>query len=199
MSSRHRQSQGIQPFYFKIHISARCCLWYKKTEDELWSNSTHTSSCANDDNNQNHSFVPTRMQTGRQRTPNERTCFRIMEVCSASKKKSLQGLDNTSTAGIEAFETLETLVETLATNGAGTTWGRETAQRLRAGKKYLKCVYKCNLAPDEHCPDHCIQFALSDPGKHQFCRPCNHKHDLVCLQCQSIKEILNSLKEKVEN
>ena len=50
-------------------------------------------------------------------------------------QKSLQGLDNTSTAGIEAFETLETLVEMLATNGAGATWGRETAQGLRAGKK----------------------------------------------------------------
>ena len=35
----------------------------------------------------------------------ERTCFRIMEVCSASKQKSLQGLDNTSTAGAEAFQT----------------------------------------------------------------------------------------------
>ena len=130
---------------------------------------------------------------------NERTCFRIMQVCSASKQKSLQGLDNTSTAGIEAFETLETLVETLATNGAGATWGRETAQGLRAGKKYLKCDYKCNLGPDEHCPDHCIQFSLSDPGQDQFCSPCNHEHDLVCLQCQSLRQILNSIKEKVEN
>ena len=53
---------------------------------------------------------------------------------------------------------------------------------------------------DEHCPDHCIQFALSDPGQDQFCNPpCNHEHDLVCLQCQSCREILNSIKEKVEN
>lgn len=35
---------------------------------------------------------------------NERTCFRIVQVCSASKQKSLQGLANTSTAGIEAFD-----------------------------------------------------------------------------------------------
>ena len=124
---------------------------------------------------------------------------RIMEVCSASKKKSPQGLDNPWTPGIEAFETQEMLVETLATNCAGATWGRETAQRLRAVKKYLKCDYKCNLGPDEHCPDHCIQFALSDPGQDQFCSPCNYEHNLVCLQCQSIKEILNSIKEKVEN
>ena len=49
----------------------------------------------------------------------ERTCFRIMEVCRASKQKSLQGLDNTSTAGAEAFQTLESLVDTLVKNRAG--------------------------------------------------------------------------------
>ena len=75
VSSRHGQSQGIHSFYFKIHISTRCCLWYKKAKAELWNNSTHTSSCANDDNNQNHSFVSTRMQTGRQRTPERAHLF----------------------------------------------------------------------------------------------------------------------------
>ena len=99
---------------------------------------------------------------------NDRTCFRIMQVCSASKQKSLQGLNNTSTAGIEAFEKLETLVETLATNGAGATRGRETAQRLWARKKYLKFAYKCNLGPDERCPDHCIQFAYPILAKTSF-------------------------------
>lgn len=49
----------------------------------------------------------------------ERTCFRIMEVCRASKQKSLQGLDNTSTVGAEAFQTLESLVDTLVKNRAG--------------------------------------------------------------------------------
>ena len=34
----------------------------------------------------------------------ERTCFRLLKVCSASKQKSLQGLDNTSTAVEEAFK-----------------------------------------------------------------------------------------------
>ena len=56
---------------------------------------------------------------------NKRTCFRIMEVCIASKQKSLQGLHDTATSGAEAFETLETIVENLARNGAGVSWGRE--------------------------------------------------------------------------
>ena len=49
----------------------------------------------------------------------KRTCYRIIEVCSASKQKSLQGLDNTATAGTEAFELLESLVGQLSSNGAG--------------------------------------------------------------------------------
>lgn len=95
----------------------------------------------------------------------ERTCFRILEVCSASKQKSLQGLDNTSTTGAEAFETLETLVENLARNGAGLVWGREIGRALTAGRQYFKGEYKSHLGKDECCADHCTVFALSDPKK----------------------------------
>ena len=43
----------------------------------------------------------------------ERTCFRLLEICSASKQKSLQVLDNTSTTGEEAFETIASIVENI--------------------------------------------------------------------------------------
>ena len=65
----------------------------------------------------------------------ERTCFRLLEICSASKQKSLQGLDNTSTAGEEAFETIASIVENLGGHGAGETWSRATLRFLSAGKK----------------------------------------------------------------
>ena len=41
----------------------------------------------------------------------ERICFRLLEVCSASKQNSLQGLDNTSTTGEEVFETIASILE----------------------------------------------------------------------------------------
>ena len=62
----------------------------------------------------------------------ERTCFRLLEVCSASKQKSLQGLDNTSTTGKEALETIASLVENLGQHGAGATWTRDTLRSLSA-------------------------------------------------------------------
>ena len=85
----------------------------------------------------------------------ERTYFRLLEVCSASKQKSLQGLDNTCTTGEEAFETIASIVENLGRHGAGATWTRETLRSLSAGKNYLKSIYKGHLGPDEPCADHC--------------------------------------------
>ena len=70
--------------------------------------------------------------------------FRIIEVCSASKLKSLQ-----STAGAEAFQTLESLVDSLVKNGAGVTWGQNIGLPLTAGLQYLKGEYKSHLGPDE--------------------------------------------------
>ena len=98
----------------------------------------------------------------------ERTCFRLLEVCSASKQKSLQGLDNTSTTGEEAFETIASLAENLGQHGAGATWTRDTLRSLSAGKNYLKSVYKSHLEPEEACADHCTVFALSDPFEERF-------------------------------
>ena len=45
------------------------------------------------------------------------TLFKILEVQEASQRKSLQGLDNTAADGAAAFQTLETLVETLERGG----------------------------------------------------------------------------------
>ena len=127
---------------------------------------------------------------------NERTCFRIMEMCSASKQKSLQGLDDTSTSGAEAFETLETIVENLARNGAGVSWGREIGRALTAGRQYLKGDYKSLLGPDECCADHYTIFALSDPGRKEFASLCDHNHNLYCSEYQNIKYVLKDIEEK---
>ena len=128
----------------------------------------------------------------------ERTCFRIIGVCSASKQKSLQGLDNTSTAGAEAFETLQTLVDNLARNGAGVTWSHEIGRVLTAGKQYLKGEYKSHLGPGECCADHCTVYALSDPEREEFVFVCDHSHDLTCSNCQSIRNALQNIEEQIE-
>ncbi|CAH3153189.1 unnamed protein product [Porites lobata] len=82
----------------------------------------------------------------------EHTCFCLLEVCSTSKQKSLQGLDSTSTTGEEAYEVTASIVENV-----------DTLRSLWAGRNYLKSVYKSPLGLEEPCADHSTVFALLDP------------------------------------
>ncbi|XP_055997743.1 uncharacterized protein LOC125646321 [Ostrea edulis] len=68
-------------------------------------------------------------------------------------------------------------------------------------------VVAVHISESSTVPDHCREFALSDePGP--FGRKCEHKHDMVCINCEQIHELLSSisslisesnLKEKEEN
>ena len=70
------------------------------------------------------------------------TLLRILAVCPASTRKSLQGLDYVTSAGAQAFEDLADVVERLGDAGQGMGWTEDMQIRLRAAKRYLKSDYK---------------------------------------------------------
>ena len=74
------------------------------------------------------------------------TMLRILSECSASVRKSLQGLDYVAAEGSRAFDTLEDIVEKVShmTDG-GKKWAEELQETLKAGKLYLKGDYKVTL------------------------------------------------------
>ena len=72
----------------------------------------------------------------------KRTLQRVLAVCSSSVRKSLQGLDNFSAQGSEAFDHLEKLVDKLVECGQTQQWAMEIRQQLRLSKQYLKGDYK---------------------------------------------------------
>ena len=74
-----------------------------------------------------------------------RTLLRILSVCSASTRKSLQGLDYVSSAGSQAFDDLSDVVDRLGEELMGMTWAREIKERLKSAKRYLKRDYKVIL------------------------------------------------------
>ena len=47
----------------------------------------------------------------------ERTLYRIIDVCAASKQKSLEGLDYFLTEGAQAFESVERVIMVLEEGG----------------------------------------------------------------------------------
>ena len=68
--------------------------------------------------------------------------LRILLACSASTKKSLQGLDYFAEEGARAFNDLETVIEKVSLTSIGQDWMKETDALLKAGKLYLKGDYK---------------------------------------------------------
>jgi hypothetical protein len=110
----------------------------------------------------------------------ERSLYRIIKVCSASKQKSIQGLDYFSTERAQAFETLQNAVNTLEEGGAYSNWGKEVSKMLKETKRYLKTNYKSHVRQDERCVDHCSSFSLSDPQKAAFSQQCHHCHHKLC-------------------
>jgi len=77
-------------------------------------------------------------------TPMSRsTLCKVLKVCSASTRKSLQGLDYVSAAGAKAFDDLEEVVEKLGdVYGKGLTCAKQKKEKLQLAKRYLKGDYK---------------------------------------------------------
>ena len=70
-----------------------------------------------------------------------RTMFRILEVCEASQRKSLRGLDNIATDGAMGFDTIERIVNDLEQANVDSAWAEEARERLKNGKLYLRVKY----------------------------------------------------------
>ena len=71
------------------------------------------------------------------------TLCRIMKVCSATVRKSLQGLDYVAADGAQAFDDLVEVVQKLGSEiGKGLSWANDKIDKLKNVKRYLKSDYK---------------------------------------------------------
>ena len=125
----------------------------------------------------------------------ERSLYRMIEVCSASMQRSLQGLDNTTAEGAEAFDQAMSMLERLADHGIDVT---ATQRMVKDGKRYLKNDFKTHVGRDEQCSDYCTVHALSDNNAGEFRGECDHQHNYECERCQSLEEVLGEVAEMLE-
>lgn len=85
-------------------------------------------------------------------------------------------------------------MDTLQELGADAKWSKETKKDLKAGKLYLKSKYRAHCRDDDsQCPDHCRKLALSDADDTSFQTSCEHEHNSICEQCESIKVTIKSI------
>lgn len=84
------------------------------------------------------------------------TPCKVLSVCSASTRKSLQGLDYVSAAGAKAIDELEKVVDKFGDDyGKGFTWAKIQKEKLQLAKRYLKGDYKVKIFCE------CSSFILS--------------------------------------
>jgi hypothetical protein len=71
---------------------------------------------------------------------------RVLSECSASVRKSLQGLDYFAAGGSRAFDELLALIPKLVEYGAtDREWEVKTAENLKTARLYLKGDYKVHV------------------------------------------------------
>ena len=116
----------------------------------------------------------------------------MIEVCSASMQKSLQGLDNTTAEGTNAFDHVFSMLEDLADQGISVNAPHKL---LKDGKRYLKNDFKTHIGRGEHCGDHCTVHALSDRRAWEFRGECDHQHCYECERCESLQGVLLEVAE----
>ena len=74
--------------------------------------------------------------------------LRILSECSASVRKSLQGLDYFAPEGARAFDDLVGMVHQMSENVAGgKEWEKRMTESLKASKLYLKGDYMVIILP----------------------------------------------------
>ena len=124
----------------------------------------------------------------------ERSLYRMLDVCSASMQKSLQGLDNITAEGTQSIDTLAKIVETLVENAADETWGKRIQHKIKEVKRYFKTDFKTHIGKEENCADHCTTHSLSDPKIENYKSTCNHNHNIDCDRCESLEHVLQEIK-----
>lgn len=138
------------------------------------------------------SYISDRSQQGI-RTFSFSTIMRILKVVRFSGKKSLAGLDDTVADGVKAFDTLSGIVNVFpAAQKAALN------QRLSNAKRFLKIEQYRHVVESSDVAEHCSNYLLSDPKDNQLAQMCNHLHLKHCAKCLEPFNLLNEIKEILE-
>jgi len=121
------------------------------------------------------------------------TCYKLLNKCPASYRKSMQGLDNVVCDGLNAFDGIEVIINNLKSNGLDDEKVKIFRTILNEYKNYLKFSFKKKQRYDSECSDHCVKFALSSKNL------CTHKHKSICPDCNSFNLISGEILKEIEN
>ncbi|XP_071126479.1 uncharacterized protein [Mytilus edulis] len=128
------------------------------------------------------------------------TMFKILSECTATMRKSLEGLDYYLAEGVRAFKELEDVLAELHKMGSislSDNTFKQHKELLLECKRYLKVDYKVHISETSNISDHCRKYALSSQDQDHFQSCCDHDHDHVCEHCEQISELLHAISKLV--
>ena len=99
--------------------------------------------------------------------------WNILKNCPASQRKSLAGLDNEASKGLDAFDKLITICKLNGTNHT-----ERPVKAITDSWWYFKgdyCIH-CSSAKCNGIADHCLKYALSNPKDSNYETKCNNKN-----------------------
>ena len=119
--------------------------------------------------------------------------FTILENCTASTRKSLQGINYFAAEAGEAFDGLRKMVEDKVPKHSD-----RLIENLKRARFYLKSDYKVHVTRSSKVADHCCMYALSDSKNRDFAEDCDHEHDESCAECLNLTGTLNEIERLLE-
>ncbi|CAF1174941.1 unnamed protein product [Adineta ricciae] len=128
----------------------------------------------------------------------ESTLFSILHECTASTRRSLQGLDSYSAEGSTAFDCLISIVEELSALGLPAHHVASLKKDLQESRNYLKSDYKVHVSCSNQVADHCTTYALSSTDNKCWNQTCDHHHDQQCDRCELLKISLAKIEMFIE-
>ena len=120
------------------------------------------------------------------------TLWRILNQLKPSKRRSLQGLDDITAAGMNGFSHLEEFLKKRKID-------QVVIKDLERAKRYLKTKYQSHCSTDSDIPSHNSKYALSEPAEEpqvgNFV-----SMDIVCNDCynliSTLQKIINLAEEE---
>ena len=122
----------------------------------------------------------------------------VMDSCKSVQRKALHGVDNYTADGLEGFDTLEKVLDTLDCSKVE----KEKLQKLlKSGVLYLKGDFKVHVKEESTCSTYCIKFALrnTEIQTQYFREACGHEHKDVCTDCYNLFLCLEELKQMIDS
>jgi hypothetical protein len=122
--------------------------------------------------------------------------YSLLDVCKASTRKSLQGINYFAADAGEAFDSIEKLIGEFHLD---ITKHRRLLENLKRGRQYLKSDYKVHITKSSTVGDHCATFALSDKSDKDFQQMCDHEHNDTCDECINLRATFEEIKHAINN